>query len=176
MEDIPKIKAIIMFEDHKELMEIYETYRYREFFHWAERIYNKLAGEKKKTEVFVNFLPELSETLWINMGEDHKVKLISKIISVATTVLMLIVCYILFYYPLMFTLGVQSSEHTQAKMTLAEKFLPTLVGLGLVGISIFFRYCCSNLGSTWRSWGGTGAPGPTVSSPSSSSPPPSCST
>lgn len=90
-------------------MEIYEKYRYREFFHWTERIYNWFARDKKRTDIFVNFLPELSETLWINMGEDHKVKLISKIISIGTTILMLIVCYILFYYPLMFTLGVHSS-------------------------------------------------------------------
>lgn len=73
------------------------------------------------------------------MGEDHKVKLISKIMSVVTTIILLIICYCLFYYPLMFTLGVQSSDHNQAKMTIAEKFLPTLIGLGLVGISILFR-------------------------------------
>ena len=29
MQAVPKIKAIIMFEDHKELMEIYDKYRYR---------------------------------------------------------------------------------------------------------------------------------------------------
>ena len=44
------------------------------------------------------------------MGEDHKRKMISKLISIGMTTVMLLFCYALFYYPLVFVLGVQSAE------------------------------------------------------------------
>jgi hypothetical protein len=109
-----------------------------------------LAFFQKKVvgEIFVSHMPDIQETLWRNLGENHTAKMKSKITTFITCIVLIVLCYVLFYYPLKFSLASHSSEaiHPNAHLTLAEKFLPNVIALLMMAISVGFRMYMEVLG------------------------------
>jgi hypothetical protein len=63
----------------------------------------------------------------------------SKISTFAVCIVLIAMCYALFYYPLKFSLKTHSSNIGSAHLTLAEKFLPLLIALVMMAMSVGFR-------------------------------------
>lgn len=65
--------------------------------------------------------------------------MMSKIRTFVVCILLIAICYALFYYPLKFSLASHSNINQNAKMTLTEKFLPGIIAIIMMGMSILFR-------------------------------------
>jgi hypothetical protein len=63
----------------------------------------------------------------------------SKITTFAICIILIVLCYGLFYYPLKFSLSSHSASVHSAHLTLAEKFLPALIALLMMAMSVGFR-------------------------------------
>lgn len=56
------------------------------------------------------------------------------------------ICYVVLYYPMLFSLNADSAKQS-GNLTIFEKFLPELISLFLVAISIGFRLYLNKLSS-----------------------------
>lgn len=138
MKRLKNEKAIVVFRDRTLMLQILNKFQLGEYISWK---YGFLAFFQKKVtgEIFASHIPDIQETLWKNLGENHTSKMKSKITTFITCILLIVLCYALFYYPLKFSLSSHSETVHTAHMTLAQKFLPGIIALIMMGISILFR-------------------------------------
>lgn len=82
-----------------------------------------------------------SDILWQNLGEQLGVKMAIRIKTFFVAVLFIVICYLVLYYPMVFSLKAHIKSETSrfVHLNTFEKILPNITSLALVALSIYFR-------------------------------------
>lgn len=82
-----------------------------------------------------------SDVMWHNIGEQFGMKMAIRIKTFFVAVIFIIICYLVLYYPMLFSLKthIKVETTTFVNLTTFEKILPNLTSLALVAISIYFK-------------------------------------
>lgn len=79
--------------------------------------------------------------IWQNLGEQLGNKMAIRIKTFFVAIFFIIMCYIILYYPMVFSLKAHIKSETSrfVKLNTFEKILPNITSFALVALSIYFR-------------------------------------